>query len=100
MSVRRIFILLSLVWSAGAHQAARAQTWVVWPDNGHSYAVISAPAGIDWDSAEAAAQVLGGHLASVTSAAENQFVFSLIDHPEYWKGHLSFTGVPFNLGPW
>ena len=92
-------LAILLVFSAAAHAGADP-VWVTWPDNGHEYAVIPAPAGISWTDANAAAQALAGELASINSAAENDFIFTLIDHAQYWKPHTSFTGVEFNIGPW
>lgn len=43
--------------------------------NGHYYGVIEQP--FDWAQAENASQALGGHLASVNSAAEQAFLVSL-----------------------
>ena len=48
-----------------------------------SYEVVLAP-GISWDQASAAANNAGGHLATITSAEENAFVFGLINHAQYW----------------
>ncbi|MEZ6086546.1 MAG: choice-of-anchor Q domain-containing protein [Pirellulaceae bacterium] len=63
--------------------------------NRHAYQVVSVPSGITWDEANAAAIAVGGHLATITSAEENDFVFGLIDDPSYW----AFDGS-YNLGPW
>jgi hypothetical protein len=63
--------------------------------NGHFYDVVLFETPITWSDAQADAIALGGNLASISSAAENAFVFSLFDAPEYW----SFTGV-HNYGPW
>ena len=49
--------------------------------NGHTYRVVAKTGLISWDSANAAAQAAGGYLATITSAAENAFVLSLIDDP-------------------
>lgn len=90
------------VWIIGVTTAPAwaNPTWVQWPVNNHLYAVIVVPDGISWSDANAAAQALQGHLVSVNSAAENDFVFNLIDDPQYWKPHVSFTDVEFNIGPW
>jgi hypothetical protein len=53
--------------------------------NGHFYQAIFAPGGISWDQASANATNFGGYLASITSSAENNFIFSLISNtPDYW----------------
>ena len=57
---------------------------------------ILAPAGITWQQAREAALLRDGDLVSITSAAENNFVFSLVDSAEFW--HQSSVG--FNIGPW
>src|SRR5579859_1726942 len=75
-------------------------TPVVWSPadggNGHAFEVIAAPNGISWDDARSAAQAMGGDLASITSAAENDFVFSLVDNETYWWQFNSSQAI----GPW
>ena len=71
---------------------------VEWPvsegGNGHLYEAIAVPQPITWSAANIAAQSAGGYLVTITSQAENNFVFSLIDDPIYW-----YSG--YNLrGPW
>jgi hypothetical protein len=57
---------------------------VQWAGNGHFYEAVSVPGGISWEAANLAAQSAGGYLATLTSLAENDFAFSLIDSPLYW----------------
>src|SRR5438874_12307891 len=62
---------------------------VQWPvsagGNGHSYEGILAPNGITWGNAQNNATVRGGYLATITSAAENQFVYNLIaGNSSFW----------------
>ncbi len=52
--------------------------------NGHWYEVVVVPTGINWTQANDAASSKNGHLATITSQAENDFIFSLIDDSEYW----------------
>ena len=66
-------------------------------NNGHWYEVVVVPAGITWDNAMADAVARGGYLATILSAEENAFAFSLIDSPAYWVGE---AGTGANLGPW
>ncbi|MEX2186008.1 MAG: Ig-like domain-containing protein [Pirellulales bacterium] len=51
---------------------------VLWPaqdgGNGHAYMKVSVPATIDWTNARAAAESLGGHLVTITSQAESNFI--------------------------
>jgi hypothetical protein len=46
--------------------------------NGHWYQGVREASGIAWEAASAAAAARGGHLASVTSAQENQFIISTV----------------------
>ena len=72
---------------------------VVWDPlqggNGHTYEVVIVPGGITWAAAHEAAIQGGGALASPASAAENAFVFGLIDDPACWTVHNGFAS-----GPW
>ena len=52
--------------------------------NNHFYDVILSPTPISWDDAAAGATALGGYLATILSAEENNFVFGLVDSPAYW----------------
>jgi len=64
--------------------------------NGHFYQPVVSPTGIGWNDARVAAASLGGYLVTITSSAENQFVFGLIDSPAYW-----YSGsTSHNYGPW
>ena len=66
--------------------------WITWSvsegGNGHSYLPVQVTSLISWDEASREARKAGGHLATITSTAENAFVFMLIDHPQYWNGGL------------
>jgi hypothetical protein len=65
--------------------------------NGHWYAAVYDPNGITWDEANDAASVSGGYLATITSAAENEFVFQLADASDtLW----SRSQVGVSIGPW
>jgi hypothetical protein len=63
--------------------------------SGHYYEVFSAPGGISWVDAQADAVSRGGYLATITSSAENDFVFDLVDVSTYW-----IVGSINQLGPW
>lgn len=75
---------------------------VVWPATGggndHAYEVISGEVGIFWHDAASEAEQRGGHLATITSQAENDFIFDLINDPQYWY-QLPVLGVQSH-GPW
>jgi len=64
--------------------------------NGHYYEVVYVAAGVSWTQAFTAATARGGYLATPTSAAENDFVFQLVDDALY--GNQEPKGS--NLGPW
>ena len=54
------------------------------PVNGHTYDLLSSS---DWTNAEATAVALGGHLATVRSAAENQWILATFaNNREIWLG--------------
>lgn len=46
--------------------------------NGHLYELVLTGSPIGWDAAKAACEARGGHLATITSAAENDFVANLV----------------------
>lgn len=64
--------------------------------NGHWYEPVLTPSGITWDAAKLLASARGGYLASVTSAAENQFAFGLVSQPDFW----SLGAGSYSYGPW
>ena len=76
----------------------RDRTLIPWEEadggNGNTYEVVARPNGITWAEAKLEAEQAGGHLVTLTSAAENEFVHSLISHrPDVWLEN--------NLhGPW
>jgi Lectin C-type domain len=72
---------------------------VQWPSssggNDHYYEAFAVPDGISWPDANAAASSSGGYLATITSSAENDFVFALINSAAFWKN----VGAD-SRGPW
>jgi hypothetical protein len=87
-----IIIILVLIWVP----VVPAQK-VQWSGNGHYYEAMLVPNGITWDDAKAEAIMAGGHLATITSDSENQFVYDLIKGDNrYWV--LDPAGN--NEGPW
>jgi WD40 repeat protein len=97
VTVRLAFIAASILVLAGLSVAAPVQ----WPTevggNGHWYEAVYVPYGTTWDEANAAATVSGGHLATITSAAENEFVFQLADTSDtLW----SMNQYGIQIGPW
>lgn len=74
-SAGRLACFLFVLGVAGMGQAAIVQ----WASNGHYYDAIAFPSGITWQDAKAHAESLqysgmNGHLATVTSMAENAFI--------------------------
>ena len=72
-------------------------TWVQWSGNGSFYAVGLAPEGITWSDARLAAVAQGADLVSITTPAENTFVFSLVNDPALF---IPEVDTPAGLGPW
>jgi len=77
--------------------------------NGHYYWAISLfdenkqKKSITWEDAKIAAEEAGGYLATITSEAENQIVYSLLQDRQYWSepawGENSSTKI-YRAGPW
>ena len=65
-------------------------------DNGHCYEAVLAQ-GLSWEDAQADCEARGGYLATITSAEENAFVFSLVsgDNDSWF-----IDGFGNGLGPW
>ena len=76
----------TLLVACGVNAHAVDPAWVTWGlnvgGNGHQYAVV-ASSGMTWNQANTQAQNLGGYLATITSAAENNFVFSLLNSSHF-----------------
>jgi hypothetical protein len=78
------------------------------PDNGHEYQRIDVP--LSWLTAKQICEELGGHLASVTSAEENRFIYqSFATTHVCWLGATDeleegkwrwVTGEPFSFQKW
>jgi hypothetical protein len=66
-----------------------SEAWVTWEvlagGNGHSYLAVPGFPGLTWNVANQLAQAQGGYLATINSAAENDFVFSLINSPTFFS---------------
>jgi hypothetical protein len=102
---RKLFLGAIVLWtliSAGSGWAAPVYN----PVTGHYYEAVAG--GFSWEQANAAAQsvtYLGarGHLATITTAAENQFLVSMF--PEvvpghYWLGGFQAAGVTDPAAGW
>ena len=92
---RALLLLLMAITSNSHADTSKEATWTVAAGgNGHTYRVVAKSGLISWDQAYTEAQAAGGYLATITSAAENAFVFSLIDDATYWKQSAN------GHGPW
>jgi hypothetical protein len=61
------------------------------------YKAVLTQEGITWEEAKVAAQAMGGHLATVRNAAENEYIYSLVSNDDrYWF----VDGYGSSLGPW
>ena len=71
--------------------AAPAQSWVQWDTasggNGHWYKAVVNTNALNWPQVDQLARNEGGYLATINSAAENNFVFGLINSPEFFQGN-------------
>jgi hypothetical protein len=94
---RSIYLgLAAFVLLAAAVPQADAKP-VKWSGNGHRYEARLVSDGLTWPQARRRARALGcgWYLATITSAAENRFVFSLV------KNRLRFFAGPEGIvGPW
>ncbi len=63
---------------AGADARSVPDGAVIWPENGHAYVVVVAPSPVAWTVAQDVAANMGGHLATIGSASENLFVWSVV----------------------
>jgi len=89
----------ALIVSALSTHSALSATWVTWETsaggNGHSYLAVPGFEGLTWNMADQLAQAQGGYLATINSAAENNFVFSLVNSSAFFSG---FNGSGPALG--
>lgn len=70
---------------------------VYYAGTGHYYEAVRAPDGITRDDAGQAAIAKGGYLATISDAAENDFVYSLVNDLSWFTDPSMFGD---RLGPW
>src|SRR6266851_756137 len=90
----RSSLLLALLLLASLARPGAAQSGPLYnPANGHWYQLVRVPGSLSWPDARNAAQALSyagypGHLVTVTSAAEEQFVVNsvlgAVSDSEWW----------------
>src|SRR5688572_7594978 len=97
------FVVVVNFLLASSARSERVRWEIADGGNGHWYEAIVVPefrpglrSPIPWALASSDAQTRGGYLATITSAAENEFVFGLVDSPEFW----SSNGAGAYYGPW
>jgi hypothetical protein len=86
---------LGVVWASGV-SAERVEWKSEDGGNGHAYKAVVADDPISAADAHQAAEEKGGHLATITSRKENDFVFKLVDDDKYWGTDDYGNG----FGPW
>ena len=68
---------------------------VTWEANGHSYELVVSSTSLNWSQANNLASEMGGYLATITSAEENAFLYSMVeDVANAWGGQAPWVG-PF-----
>ncbi|MFM7259816.1 MAG: dockerin type I domain-containing protein, partial [bacterium] len=89
----------TLAMSAGAHAQDAVQWRVENGGNGHWYQGVQVSADISWDAARSACESLGGHLATLTGPAEDNFVWAIARLQQNWVivNGPGWTGAK---GPW
>jgi hypothetical protein len=92
-------LLVRAVIVVGASLSQAFAEPVQWSQNGHFYEAFAVSGGISWSDAKANAIAKGGYLATITSAEENAFVFSVAENVEYWYIISNMYGSAF-CGPW
>lgn len=68
--------------------------------NSHCYEFRSRPDGIDWFTAQSECEADGGYLATITSSAENDFIYGLIIDDGPWIGGFQPSGSSEPGGGW
>ena len=80
--------LAILLWVQLREAPPTHEGWFRWETsaggNGHWYKAVAPTDGLIWTEADRLARLQGGYLATITSAAENDFVFSLVHAPEFF----------------
>ncbi len=89
-------IVLFLFAAIVSFAVAQPEPWIHPDGSIHYYNAVAAPAGINWSASSDSAQRPGGYLATLTSQAENDFVFELVDSNAYWHQRPDSSWA----GPW
>lgn len=90
--LRAIAILAFLISVVSTGHSAVVQWSVEAGGNGHYYEPMAVDGTLTWGMADQAARDRGGYLVTITSQAENDFVFSLITSDVYWFKEVNWRG--------
>lgn len=98
---RTLILTAAIVFLTGIAHAAPIQ----WDVNNHWYDVVWVEAGLDWEDARDLAEARGGHLVTLTSEAENLFVWNFLlanladgtEYKSYWLG--GYQQEEYRSGP-
>ncbi|ADZ89996.1 lectin-like protein [Marinomonas mediterranea] len=85
--MRKAYLLIALLTFSNLSVSGPTQWKSEVGGNNHFYEVLLVGGGITWQDAKETAEILGGHLATINSEYENDFVFSLINNTAYWQNH-------------
>ena len=84
-----LVVFLFIQSRAGRTGSAGEAGWSRWEvsagGNGHRYKAVALSNDVTWTEANRLAQMEGGYLATIASAAENDFVFNLVNAPEFFS---------------
>ncbi len=97
LSSKSLATLIASVALLAGFAGAQPEPWLHPNGSIHYYHAISTPSGLNWNLAWDSALGHGGYLATITSQAENDFVFSLVDSSPYWYQR---PGTGKLAGPW
>jgi hypothetical protein len=90
------FLLTTVVaFLAACPATAQVQWSSAVGGNDHYYLAVVVPSGLTWAQADAAATAAGGYLATLTTRAENDFVYALVDSPAFWQFEGFNTQGPY-----
>ena len=96
-------VAASIAVASQAHAQAAAVQWRI-EDGGNGHWYQGRTTRVNWQSASDQATAVGGHLATCTSAAENQFVRMIRDsqclYGGAWIGMRSFSPPLQPIGDW
>lgn len=75
--MKKLFLTISIILLLGT--SANALPGMIWDSasggNDHSYLLVDVDGGLSWTDANFLANEMGGHLATISSADENAFIF-------------------------